>query len=398
MTVQVPPTPGSHGQRERVLLPAWAYGNEELTELEYERLFRPSWQFACHVNQVARPRQYFVLDLWRDSVLVMRGDDGELRAFMNVCRHRGTKVADGAGTCRGRLTCPYHGWTYDLKGALVGRPSDETFHGPDRSALGLRPIEIEILCGLVFVRIVPGGPRLADMWADYVGLLEPYRLEQMIPLGEIGIETWNCNWKVGVDNNLENYHVPIGHPGYNRLLDNDLTGFINRHGVAGSRSVLRTNPSPVWSERMYQHLAPRVNADLPPPARNSWLFFTMPPNTGLDLFGDSMDLFQFMPRSARSCTVRYPIFARPGESRELKLLRYLNLRVNRKVSAEDRALSERIQMGLDSEGFRFGPLSDYEHCIYDFHARVLEACPVAGTPEPPVHDSLRRVNAQMLGN
>jgi phenylpropionate dioxygenase-like ring-hydroxylating dioxygenase large terminal subunit len=384
---------GKHGGR---CLPGWVYGSEELNELEYERLFRPSWQFACHVNQVARPRDYFVFDLCRDSVVVVRGEDGELRAFMNVCRHRGTKVADGAGTCRGRLTCPYHGWSYDLTGALVGRPSEETFRGGGKADLGLHRIELEVLCGLVFVRIVPGGPALAEMWADTVHLLEPYRLEQMVPMGDAWVESWNCNWKVGVDNNLENYHVPIGHPGYNRILDSDMVGFLNRHGVAGSRSVLRPELSKFWSERMYQEMAPKVNADLPASIRGSWLFLTMPPNMGLDLYGDSMDVFQFLPRTGRTCTVRYPIYGRPGESRELKVLRYLNLRINRKVSAEDKALSERVQMGLDSHGFRFGPLSDYEHCIYDFHDRVRAACPVEELAHAPVRESVRAVNARML--
>lgn len=377
-------------------LPGWAYGNDELNELEYDQLFRPSWQFACHISQVAKPRDFFVFDMWRDSVLVVRGEDRQLRAFMNHCRHRGTKVAEGSGTCRGRLTCPYHGWTYDLTGALVGRPSEETFGGGDRGPLGLHPVELEVICGLVFVRIVPGGPKLSEMWADVIHLLEPYRLEEMEPMGDAWVESWNCNWKVGVDNNLENYHVPIGHPGYNRILDSEMVGFLNRHGVAGSRSVLRPEPSRFWSERMYQQMAPRVNADLPESIRGAWLFLTMPPNMGLDLYGDSFDVFQFLPRSARTCTVRYPVFGRPGDSRELKVLRYLNLRINRKVSAEDKTLSEKVQMGLDSYGFRYGPLSDYEHCIYDFHDRVRAACPVEGLAQAPVRESVRAVNARML--
>jgi len=372
-------------------LPAWTYRSEELLELEYEGLFRPSWQFVCHISQVARPRDFVTFDMLRDPVMVMRGDDGQLRAFMNVCRHRGTKLADGAGSC------PYHGWTYDTAGALVGRPAEETFAGSDRRELGLRPIEHEVICGLVFVRIVPGGPSLREMWSDTLPLIEPYRLEEMVPLGEPWVETWSCNWKIGVDNNLENYHVPIGHPGYNRLLESDMAGFINRHGVAGSRSVLRTEPlSRLWSERMYQQLAPRLNADLPPQARNSWLFFTMPPAIGLDVYGDTMDLFQFMPRTAQTCTVRYPIFVRPGATREMKVLRYLNFRINRQVTLEDRFLSERVQHGLNSNAFSFGPLSTWEHCIHDFHDRVRAACPVTRLRQMPSDGTLRQVNARML--
>jgi phenylpropionate dioxygenase-like ring-hydroxylating dioxygenase large terminal subunit len=378
-------------------LPAWTYRNGELAELEYEALIRTSWQFACHINDVPQPRNYMTLDLSRDSVLVLRGEDGQLRAFINACRHRGAKVLDGIGQCKARMTCPYHGWSYALDGSLAGRPSEQTFSGPDKSTLGLKPVELEIICGLVFVRIVPGGVSLAEMWKDYIHLIEPYHLEEMVPLGEPWVDDWNCNWKVGVDNNLENYHVPIGHPGYNRMLDSDITGFINQHGVAGSKSVLRPELSSNWAERMYQTMAPGLNSNLPKEVHNSWMFFTMPPNIGLDIYGDSMDIFQFLPGTADTCTVRYPIYVRPDERREMKILRYLNARINRQVSAEDKWLCERVQAGLSTHGFEFGPLSSYEHCIHDFHQRVREACPVTALDKAPLAGTLRQRNHELLG-
>ncbi len=378
-------------------LPAWTYRNPELNEIEYERVFRPSWQFVCHVNQVKNVGDYVTFDMLRDSILVVRGKDGELRAFMNVCRHRGAKLMDGAGHCKLRMTCPYHGWSYNLRGELAGMPSEKTFPGADKKQLGLKAIELEVILGLVFVRIVPGGPSLKEMWADCIHLLEPYKLEEMVPLEEPWMDQWACNWKVGVDNNLENYHIPVGHPGYDRMLNNDIDeGFMNRYGVAGSRSVLKDQLSTNWSERRYQQMAPELNETLPEEVRTSWMFFTMPPNIGIDVYGDSMDVFQFLPLTAESCTVRYPIFVRPDTSREMKVLRYLNARINRQVSAEDKELSERVQIGLNSHGFEFGPLSSYEGCIHDFHDRVRAACPVAALPQPPMQGSLRRVNDEML--
>ncbi len=377
-------------------LPSWAYRNAELNELEYEALFRPSWQFACHVNQVKKAGDFVTLDLMKDSIVVLRGKDGALRAFMNVCRHRGAKLLDGSGHCKARVTCPYHGWSYNLKGELAGMPAEHTFPGADKQQLGLRDVEIETICGLVFVRVVPGGPSLKEMWKDYIHMLEPYRIEEMVPLEQPWVESWACNWKVGVDNNLENYHVPVGHPGYNRLLDSDIAGFINVHGVAGSKSTLREKPSSNWAERMYQTMAPGLNHDLPEEIRSSWLFFTMPPNIGIDIYGDSMDIFQFLPQTAETCTVRYPIFVRPDASREMKVLRYLNARINRQVSAEDKELSERVQIGLNSHGFEFGPLSAYEHCIHDFHDRVRAACPVTLLPKAPRSGTLRQKNEEML--
>jgi phenylpropionate dioxygenase-like ring-hydroxylating dioxygenase large terminal subunit len=259
-------------------LPAWTYFNAELTVLEYEQLIRPSWQFICHVNQLKQPGAFATLDMMRDSVIVMRGKDDAVRAFANACRHRGSRLLDGAGVCHNRITCPYHGWSYGLDGRLAAVPSEKTFRGLDKAEFGLKPVELEILLGLVFVRVCGWGPSLAEMWGDFVEVARPYRLEEMEPVDEPWIDTWQCNWKVAVDNNLENYHVPIGHPGYHRMLDSDLVGKINAHGVAYSKSVLRERLSAHWAERLYQRLAPLVLADLPAEVRKTWLFFSMVPN------------------------------------------------------------------------------------------------------------------------
>jgi phenylpropionate dioxygenase-like ring-hydroxylating dioxygenase large terminal subunit len=379
-------------------LPAWTYFNAELTELEYERLIRRSWQFVCHVNQLCKPGDFATLDMLRDSIVAIRGRDGVVRAFANACRHRGSKLLDGAGSCRGRITCPYHGWSYGFDGRLAAVPSEKTFRGIDKSAFGLKPVEVEILLGLVFVRVAGPGPSLAEMWGDFVEVARPYRLEEMEPVDAPWIGTWQCNWKVAVDNNLENYHVPVGHPGYHRMLDNDLLGVINAHGVAYSKSILRDKPSTHWTERMYQKLAPDVLTDLPEDVRRTWLFFSMVPNIGIDIYPDSMDVFQILPAGAETCTMRYPVFRRPDARREMKVLRYLNARINTQVGLEDQVLSERVQMGLRNHGYEPGPLSDYEHAIKDFHDRIRATLPVTTLPEAPPEGALRRTNAAMLGN
>lgn len=388
--------PGTTGASPVRTLPAWTYRNAELNELEYELLFRPSWQFACHVNEVKTPGDVYAVDFVRDSVLVVRGKDGTLRAFINACRHRGAKLRDdGPGHCTARLVCPYHGWAYNLKGDLVGLPSEKTFPGIDKSTLGLKQVELEVLVGLIFVRIVPGGPSLADMWKDCLHMLEPYRIEEMVPLDTVSGDVWNCNWKVGVDNNSENYHVTIGHPGYHRMLDNDMVGFTNDHGVSGSTSVLRAEPSSNWTERMYQRLAPELESPLPEALRSTWMFFSMPPAIGLDFYIDSMDIFAFLPKDAETCVVRYQAYGYPDQNGEMKPVQYLNARINNQVTSEDKELSERVQAGLNSYGFEFGPLSDYETLIHDYHERIRQACPVASLPAAPPGE-VRRINAEML--
>jgi phenylpropionate dioxygenase-like ring-hydroxylating dioxygenase large terminal subunit len=368
-------------------LPAWTYRSDALIELEYERVILPSWQFACHISQVREPGAYVTLDMIRDSIAVVRGKDGKLRAFKNVCRHRGARLLDGAGKCKGSIVCPYHGWTYGTEGELRALPAKRTFPGLELSRHNLQEVDLDVFMGLVFVRVVSnGGPGVAEMWGDYARLLEPYKLEEL-QLSDVGIQTevWPCNWKTAIDNNLENYHVPIGHPGYERMLDYDAQGSMNGHGVAIGAAWHKAELSRSWTERRYQKLAPEILTDLAPEARRTWVFATMPPNIGIDVYPDSMDVFQILPRTAETCFVRYPVFSPRDDRREARLLRYLNTRINRQVTREDRELCERVQKGLSSHGYRPGPLSDLEIAIKDFHDRIRAVIPEVRLPEAPEH-------------
>jgi phenylpropionate dioxygenase-like ring-hydroxylating dioxygenase large terminal subunit len=364
-------------------LPTWTYTSEDMLALEYERLILPSWQFACHVNQVKEPGTYATLDLARDSIVVIRDRGGILHAFKNVCRHRGSKLLDGEGQCRGAIVCPYHGWTYALDGKLKTVAAPRSFPGIEMERLGLHPVEMEVFHGLVFVRVIGGGPSLAEMWGDNSDLLTPYNIEAMVPAGPITTEVWDCNWKVAVENNLENYHIPLGHPGYDRLLDNDLMDFSNANGVSGSRSVLKQEPSSNPTERLYQRLAPEVLTDLPEKTRRTWLFFAMLPNTGIDVYPDCMDVFQILPRTATTCIMRYPVYAPADQRREARILRYLNTRINRQVTAEDKSLSERVQRGVTTYGYEPGPLSRIEAGLRGFHDSIRAAIPEAAMTRKP---------------
>jgi phenylpropionate dioxygenase-like ring-hydroxylating dioxygenase large terminal subunit len=378
-------------------LPAWTYRNEELLELEYERVILPSWQFVCHQNSVPATGDYATLDLWRDSIVVLRGHDGRLRAFQNACRHRGSKLVDGNGQCSARLTCPYHAWSYDLDGSLASIPFEASFSRLDRAKLGLRELELEVFQGLVFARLVPGGPSLAELLRDIEPVLAPYRIEDMVPVAGAAItETWDCNWKVALDNYLDNYHVPYGHPGLHRLMDNDLGCTINGHGVSFSASRIRERASSRWSERLYQEMARTAYADLPESVRSTWLFCFMPANIGFDVFPDSFDIFQVLPRGIGSTEIRVPLFERPDTRREARAARYLCDRINAGIGAEDRVLCERVQAGLCSQGYAPGPLSDFEMPIRDMHMRLRSACPVVTLPQAPTAGTLRHRNEAML--
>jgi phenylpropionate dioxygenase-like ring-hydroxylating dioxygenase large terminal subunit len=380
-------------------LPAWAYLSPELLELEYERVILPSWQFVCHQNEVPAAGDYVTLDLWRDSVIVMRGSDGRLRAFQNACRHRGARLLDGNGHCARQITCPYHAWSYELEGQLARVPAERTFQSLDKLSLGLREFELETFLGLVFVRIAGGGPSLNSVLGELAGELAPFGIEDMVPAAAARpVEQWNCNWKVALDNYLDNYHVPYGHPGLHRLMDNDLACTINTHGVSWSRSTIRERASPNWSERAYQGLARRAFSDLPPSIRSTWMFCFMPVNIGFDVYPDGMNIFQVLPTGPATTEVRLPLYHRRDASRETRGVRYLARRINAQINHEDKLLCERVQGGLAGHGYAAGPLSDWEMPVKDMHDRLRSACPVLDCLQRPAEGSLRSINERMLAD
>ena len=372
----------------RRALPAWVYNHPDMTRLEIERVLRPSWQIACHINSLPRAGDFLTVDLGPDSVIVVRDRSGDLKAYHNVCRHRGARLLDGKGHCPGLIVCPYHGWSYQYDGRLSGVPLRESFPAFEREAHGLTPAHIDILLGLVFVCLAPDCPApLADTWGDLLSELAPYSIEHMQPLGPIGVEHWDVDWKIAMDNYLESYHVTIGHPGLNRLALPDYEDQRGMPGVARGIGWLRETPSTRWSERAYQELLAKTQIDLPDDLRRSWRFYSGLPNLGIDLYPEQFDFFQVLPRGPGRCSIRYALFGHPDQRREMRVLRRLGSRINAVVNAEDRWLWERVQRGLQSSSYRPGPLSTIEKWMFEFHDLLERAIPEIRLPVPPAHFS-----------
>src|SRR5579862_6396201 len=369
---------------QRHALPAWVYGHPELTRLEIERVLLPSWQIVCHVNSIPRPGDYQTFDLGPESVFVLRDKDGTIKAFHNVCRHRGARILDGAGACPATIACPYHGWSYRQDGSLIGVPMRESFPNLDRAGHGLRPVRVDTALGFVFVCLAGDPPPVAKTWGTLAEELAPYRFEDMVPLAPITTDVWQVDWKIAMDNYLESYHVPIGHPGLYRMFTPDYDDQRTAPDIARGCSWLREQPSSRWSERFYQKLvvdlAPK---DLPEAHRRRWSFYSMLPNLGIDVFPEQMDFFQVLPRGPGKCTIRGANFGLPDERREMRVLRYLSARINRQVQREDTFLCNRVQRGLASDSYEPGPLSRLEHCMVEFHELLRARIPEARLPEPP---------------
>jgi phenylpropionate dioxygenase-like ring-hydroxylating dioxygenase large terminal subunit len=358
-----------------VSLPGWVYRDPEYFKVEMARLIRPAWQIVCHANDIARPGEWRTLEILGESILVIRADDGVARAFANVCRHRGSRLLDGAAGCAKRLTCPYHAWTYASDGRLVGVPQREDYPGLDMEGLGLIPVEMEDWRGFLFVRLESGGPGVAEMMAPYEAEVAPHGFEALEAIGRITIRPRDVNWKNVADNYSDGLHIKVAHPGLTRLFGGDYRIEAGAH-VDRMSGELIERPSKTLSERAYQAL-------LPAAAGRTWLYFKLWPNTAIDIYPDQVDFMHFVPVGPTETLIREVSYARPGASREMKAARYLNWRINRQVNEEDTALIRRVQQGMASSRYTPGPLGRSEVCLRSFARKLRRLIPETRLASPP---------------
>ena len=361
-------------------LPGWVYSDPEFFAAEKARVLRQAWQVVCHASDVAAAGDWHTLDYLEESIIVVRGDDAAVRAFTNVCRHRGSRLVDGSSGCAKKLVCPYHAWTYGLDGALTGVPARGDYPGLQLADHGLASVEMEVWQGFIFVRLVGGGPSVATIMAPYEAQIAPYRFAEMRALGRVTLRPRAVNWKNIADNYSDGLHIPVAHPGLKRL-------FGSSYGIeAGAHCDKMWGDigpgSGSWSERGYRKLKPNV-AHLDAAAQDRWLYFKLWPNVAFDIYADQIDFMQFLPVSATQTMIREISYALPDDRREMRAARYLNWRINRQVNAEDTALVARVQAGMGSASYAQGPLGASEVCLRAFAGKLRAAIPQAREAQQP---------------
>jgi carnitine monooxygenase subunit len=368
-------------------LPGWLYHDEEFFAAERSVFLRAAPQVVCHDSDIAAPGEWRRLDYLGESVIVMRGDDGRARAFANVCRHRGSRLVDGEAGCAKVLTCPYHAWSYARDGKLVGVPHRKEYPGLEPDKLGLTELPLENWHGFFFVTLESGAPSVAEMMALYEAEVAPYRFEDLRAIGRVTLRTRALNWKTIADNYSDGLHIPVGHPGLTRLFGKNYRIEAREH-VDRMEGELRDEPSADPGERAYQHYLPEAE-HLPPSHRRKWLYYKLFPNVAFDIYPDQVDFMQFLPVSPTETVIREISYALPDERREMKVARYLNWRINRRVNAEDTELIARVQAGMQSSSYVPGPLGTSEVCLRSFAQKLRRLIPEARLERAPAPGWLR---------
>jgi Rieske 2Fe-2S family protein len=202
---------------EASTLPGFFYTDPAIHQAEVERIFTRMWLCVGRAEDLANPGDYITRDIGAQSVVVLRDKDGSLRAFHNVCRHRGSRLLNEAsGTGLKGIQCPYHAWTYELSGALRKAPHMEDARNFDKERFGLNPVRIDTWEGLVFVSLSAEEPPLREFLGEMATKFERYRLGSL-RRGRRIVYDVASNWKMLAENYSECYHCALIHPELNRL-------------------------------------------------------------------------------------------------------------------------------------------------------------------------------------
>jgi phenylpropionate dioxygenase-like ring-hydroxylating dioxygenase large terminal subunit len=315
--------------------------------------------------------------------------------FHNVCRHRAHAVVQGErGRCAKFLTCMYHGWTYHLDGRNRSVSAPDSFPKFDRGQFGLMPIELEVYLGMVFVRFKGGEPSVAERMEPHAAELAHYKIDQMVPLDDLWTHELAIDWKNVVENYVEDYHFPIGHPGLSALMEPQYDREYFPGGTMRLSHHMRETPLKSWSAQGYAKFLP-VMEHLPVHMRRRWTYFGLFPNVYFDIYPEWMDYFQVLPLGAGRTLIRARSFGFRDDRREMKAARFFCARLNSRVQFEDEVLTASVQRGLESGAYSQGILSSKEVVLAGFQDWIRARLPVVKQVDMPPPGKMAERNATL---
>lgn len=394
--MQAKPAPKMPAGWDRRGLPAWTYRSQAFFDLEMSELHLNHWQLAGHVADVREPGDYLSFDMGGERALIIRGKDGVVRAFSNMCRHRGSRVVtEESGHCRHALVCPFHGWVYNFDGTLRNAAQPTSFPELDKVEFGLSPLECEIWNGLIFIRFRPGPqPSVATVMAPLADEIGLYASEDLV----CSTGTWTnlspVNWKSVRDVDNEGYHVAMAHPALQDLYGANYHDEPMTNGVNRSIGIYNPHAGRRWSVRHYVKLQD-PNPHLPTHLQKAWLYWGLFPNTVIAATPETFQFYQDIPVAPGKTLVRSRVYHRRDEDRKTRACRYLAYRIDRDTAAEDVQLTIWSDESMRSAAFKGFYLSDLEYGVRAHHDHVRARLPVSTLEHEPDASEMAELNAAM---
>ena len=379
-------------------LPAWTYHSQAMFDLERDSLFLTHWQVVGHVGDIPTAGDWLAFDLLGERAVVMRGADGVVRAFHNLCRHRGARVVAGEkGHCKGAMVCPFHGWVYNLDGSLRGPARPSSFGEMKREEFGLKPIEMEIFHGFIFIRFRSGPqPSVAALLGAFDADFTAYGLGKLLPVRHLD---WSAelpvNWKSVRDVDNEGYHVALAHPSLQELYGRSYRDLHLKDGLSLSIGWFDEGLARAWSVKNYVRMSP-PRPDLPAHLQRAWTYYGLFPNAVLAMTPEGAQFYQEIPVGPGRTRVAGRSYRWPNESRQARAARYLAYRIDRFTSAEDQQLSIWSNESMKSDAFDGFHLSDLEYGLRRHHDGLRRLLPVMTLPAAPPENRVTEANQEMI--
>ncbi len=352
-------------------LPGRYYTGQDVFAAEREAIFAKSWTWVGRAEDIENEGDFFLTRIAEESVIVLRDHDGCVRAFYNVCRHRGTVMCvDEKGTLPGRLRCPYHGWTYDLTGRLTVAPLMEEVPDFDAGKYPLRPVPVEVCDGFIFITLAEQAEPFGEAVGAHFAAFRPWGLNELRTARRIDYDV-AANWKIIIENYSECYHCSLVHPEFSRKVHprsgrNDafegplLGGFMDLK--AGAASLTRTGAlcGPILGSVSGEDLG-RV------------YFYALFPTMTISLHPDYVMTFALRPVDVGRTTVRCEWLFPKDAVLEDSCLPDEAVEFWDRTNQEDWRMCALLQQGVASRSYRPSPLSSTESLLAAFHRHLLRA-------------------------
>jgi phenylpropionate dioxygenase-like ring-hydroxylating dioxygenase large terminal subunit len=343
----------------RTLPWSW-YSDPAVLKLEQDRIFGRSWQYAGHTAQLAEPGSFMATRVGNLPIVVVRDREGDLRGFVNVCRHRGSVICVGEGR-RETLQCPYHAWTYGLDGSLLNAPRSDREPGFDASELALVPIQVDAWGPFVFANPDPDAAPLADHLGELPNLLAADGVDfDTLSFSRRADGEYDANWKVCSENYLECYHCAVAHPSFSKAIDvaPDSYSLEARPGLLSQFGPPRNGGGGVYD----------ADGEI---TRGQFHFLF--PNTTINVMPGrpNLSIGPIVPLAAER-TYRYLDYFFGAAVDDEWIADYTSL--DDQVGAEDRVLVERVQAGMGTGALEHGVLlARSERLIAEFQTLLTDA-------------------------
>lgn len=335
-------------------IPASWYTDPLYYDLDQKILFEESWQFVGHESQFSSPGSFITATIGNESVIVVKGKDNKIRAFFNVCLHRGGPIEKAQCGQTRMLQCKYHGWTYRLDGTLRGVPRFNRVELFDKNEYNLVPVDLASWEGLLFIRLSPEADSLEEKLDGIRERISPMDLSALRFYKRVEYDI-ACNWKIYVDNFLEGYHLPFVHPELCDILD------INEYV---------TETSPHYSLQY----SPIAEEDNPYNTSGSAFYYHLFPNFMLNILPNRLQTNVILPLGVGKTRVIFDYYYNEVDSEEA--IRHIeeDIAFSDKVQWEDIEICEHVQKGVHSRAYDQGRFSvECEQGVYHFQKLLKES-------------------------